>query len=144
MSNRRLEEMEMEGRRRLTVARQELQTVHPRKVLIVDDDVHVVDEIVAMLEPHDCEITIAYSGAKAIDLVDNLPFDLMLLDLKLPGITGIEVLRALRPTNPTLRVVVITNYADSPMVMEALTLGTLTVILKPVTPANLAEIFNEP
>ncbi|MGZ8210591.1 MAG: response regulator transcription factor [Burkholderiales bacterium] len=109
------------------------------RILIVDDN-PVIRELLRGIMRHDDRLVIvgeAVNGDSAIDLVEKLRPDLICLDVQLPGIDGIAVLRAIRAMKPEARVVLVTGHATSSVVSEALTLGASGFVVKPFNAARL-------
>jgi CheY-like chemotaxis protein len=119
---------------------------HPR-VLVVEDDREEAELIRHGLEDIGCAVEIAFDAMRAMEaLFDsnktcNPDFDIVFLDLKLPGEGGISLLRKIRVTTPRLPVVVVTGYATDKNVSDAARLGYVGFIEKPVTASDLREIM---
>jgi DNA-binding response OmpR family regulator len=79
------------------------------RILIVDDDEEICDEIKNLLKDHGFRVAVAGDGHTAVDLIDNKQFDLIILDLKIPGIPGIEILRHVKGKRPGAKVLVVTG-----------------------------------
>ncbi|MFN3306570.1 MAG: response regulator, partial [Candidatus Kapaibacteriota bacterium] len=80
----------------------------PQKVLLVDDEIEFVDTLSERLENRKFKTAVAYSGEEAIEsLTKDLP-DVIILDLKMPGIDGIEVLRRVKREHPETEVIILT------------------------------------
>jgi len=95
------------------------------RVLIVDDHEMVREGLMAMLQPEpDFEVVgqTGY-GAKVVDLVESSRPDVVLLDARLPDVSGVEVCRRLTRTHPRVAVVILTTYTDSELVQECLQAG---------------------
>ena len=82
------------------------------KVLVVDDEVEVTYALQAYFQKKGYEMVTAFDGTQAMAVLETTPIDLVLLDLKMPGVNGLEVLRYLRSQRPQTRVVVITAFDD--------------------------------
>ncbi|MFA4988754.1 MAG: response regulator [Candidatus Omnitrophota bacterium] len=80
------------------------------KVLVVDDETPVRDLLNDLLKREDCGVTTCASGEAALEELKKDPFDIVLLDIKLPGISGLEVLKNIRETNKELPVIMITGF----------------------------------
>lgn len=83
------------------------------------------------------EIMTAESGEEALLIIDNTPVDILLLDNKLPGIDGIEVLKQIREKKHDIAVIMITSYASLDLAVKATTLGAYSFMPKPFTPREL-------
>jgi two-component system chemotaxis response regulator CheY len=109
------------------------------RILIVEDN-RVVRDLLRGIMRNDAELEVvgeAASGESAIDLAEKLNPDLICLDVLLPGLDGIAILRALRAAHPEIRVVLVTGQATSSVVAEALGLGAAGFVVKPFNAARL-------
>jgi excisionase family DNA binding protein len=112
-------------------------------VLIVDDDPQVRSLLKDILTEQGLQNIIDVdSGEKAIERVEKQHFDLIFLDLKLPGIDGLEVMRAIKAKNAKAVVAIITGYGDDPIAMEAMSLGPLLLIRKPFKVNDVIDVLN--
>ncbi len=111
------------------------------KVLIVDDD-----EIVRLSHQRSlmtcCNVEAAWNGDGALRAMEQKPFDVVLLDLKMPGMDGISVLRTIKQRWPEAEVVVVTGYPTVETAKEAVKLGAQGYLAKPVGPVDLIEATN--
>lgn len=101
------------------------------KVLVVDDDRQMVKTICDILQLMGYDPRNAYSGEEAIDKVKNDSPDFVLMDLKMPGINGVEALKIIKGISPGTQVVLMTAYATDEQAKEAKLHGA-TVLIKPV------------
>src|SRR4030066_38747 len=104
------------------------------KILIIDDEEVVSDSCTLILEGSDYTVRTAEDGASGLKLVNELQPDLVFIDLKMPGIQGIEVLERITATNPTIVSIVITGYATVTSAVEAMKKGAYDFLPKPFTP----------
>jgi signal transduction histidine kinase/DNA-binding response OmpR family regulator len=109
------------------------------RILIVDDEVDVLDLCRRILESKGYKVKTAHNGHEAIELAQRENFDLLLTDIKMPGITGLEIAQALKKSDPEVICVTMTGYSTMDMVLEALKLGIDEFILKPFTPEDLSS-----
>ena len=79
------------------------------RILLVDDDEEICDEIGGLLRDSGFKVTVAFDGVTALSLIDRKRFDLLILDLKVPGIPGIEILRHVKGMRLALKVLVVTG-----------------------------------
>lgn len=111
------------------------------KILIVDDDKNIRLLLSQCLEENeDYEVTSAVDGEHALAKVDEESFDLVLLDMKLPGMDGLQVLRRLRALSPDQLVIVITAHGTIETAVEAMKLGAVDYLQKPFTPDEIRAI----
>jgi DNA-binding response OmpR family regulator len=109
------------------------------KILIVDDEANIRASLEEMLTRDGHETVAVESGEAALDLIQTHKFDLALIDLKLTGIGGIEVLTALRQQSPGTISIVLTAYASLKTAIEALRQGAHDYLFKPCKPEELRE-----
>ena len=107
------------------------------KVLIVDDEPDVLDLCKRILETHGYKVTSASNGYEAIKIATDADFDLLLTDIKMPGMTGLEIAQTLKESDPNMICVTMTGYATMDSAIKALSLGIDEFILKPFTPTDL-------
>jgi DNA-binding NtrC family response regulator len=103
---------------------------HPR-VLAVDDEALIRMSLRIALAREGFDVDTASSGAEAMDLLDRYRYDLVLLDLRLPDVSGVEVLRYARRVDPDVRVLLVTASTNAPEFLEAEREGVLGVVAKP-------------
>ncbi|HEV8435001.1 MAG TPA: sigma-54 dependent transcriptional regulator, partial [Thermoanaerobaculia bacterium] len=101
------------------------------RVMIVDDEEVLRDVLEVVLRREGFDVVLAASGEEALNLLDGDEVDLVILDVMLPGISGIDTLRAIRIANPTLPVVVITAFSSIDGAIEAMKFGAFHYIPKP-------------
>jgi DNA-binding response OmpR family regulator len=114
-----------------------------RHILIVDDEPNVRLMFRTTLETSGYRPTEAEDGATALMWLENAPVDLVLLDLQMPGIGGMEVLESLRKTGNDVPVVIITAHGSVPNAVEAMKLGAIDFEEKPLSPAALRRVVAE-
>jgi len=111
----------------------------PSKLLLVDDERHFAQTLSERLRLRELGSVIAHDGESALDLIKEEEPDVMILDLKMPGIDGIEVLKKVKQTNPQIEVIILTGQgseADKKLCME---LGAFAYLEKPVDVNVLSE-----
>ena len=108
-----------------------------RKILIVDDASPVVVLCVNVLQALGFAVKGANSGEVAVDILRKEPFDIMVVDYKMPGVTGFDVFAQARALHPDLAVVLVTGHGTSEVVNEANRLGFTAILLKPFTSDEL-------
>jgi two-component system KDP operon response regulator KdpE len=112
---------------------------HPRgRVLIVDDEVTVRKALEAVLRPLSFDVASAGTGEEAITLVRTFRYDAVLLDVILPGISGVNTCRELRALRPKLGILMVTVYDNEEMIIQALDAGADDYITKPFHVGELA------
>ena len=103
-----------------------------QRILIVDDDADLRDSLAAILSPLFKMLT-ASNGAEALDVLKNERPRLILLDVTMPGMSGLEVLAAAKALNPALIVVMLTSNQEMEIAVKALSLGATEYVTKPFT-----------
>ncbi|MBP7215830.1 MAG: response regulator [Candidatus Omnitrophica bacterium] len=94
------------------------------KVLIVDDEAPVRSLFEDLLKKEKCDVKAVASGEEAVDLVTNEDFDVVLLDIKLTGISGLETLKKIKELKPTTMVIMITGFGyDESLITKSKELG---------------------
>ncbi len=107
------------------------------RILVVDDELIVRDSLRAWLEDEGFSVDMAESGPDALKRLDENPYHLMLTDIKMPGMDGVEVLQKAREDHPDLSVVMMTAYATVETAVEAMKIGALDYLVKPFDPDKL-------
>ena len=108
-------------------------------VLVVDDEEGVREVMTAALASKQRAVLSAGSGEEALEIVKKTPVDLVLLDLSMPGLDGVETFRELHALRPALPVIIVTGYPDSDLMARALEIGPFTMISKPVDVAQIQK-----
>lgn len=105
----------------------------PYSVLITDDDPACRQALRDIIEPEGYETLLAQSGEEALDIVQQKPVHAVLMDMHLPKLSGLEVLRILRQMRPTLPSILVTADATAELVRQAFAAHAYSVIPKPVS-----------
>ena len=111
------------------------------RVLIVDDE-RGVRESMKMLLKNSYNIDMASSGTEAIARLSDIQPDVVLLDLRMPDMSGIEVLQEIKLRDPNVEVILVTAYATIETARKALRLGAFDYLTKPFNPDELANIVS--
>lgn len=106
-------------------------------ILVVEDDQDLLESETRMLSRAGFEVRAAPDGEEALRILETTRLDIVLTDLRLPGINGIQVLRAIREKSPGTRVYLVTAYVDNQVRAQAFQLGAAGFLTKPVTRADL-------
>lgn len=109
------------------------------RVLIVDDEENLRQTLARILRTAGCETSEAAQGKEALTLIQHNSYDLVFLDINLPGMNGIQVLSKIRKIDPDLSVIILTGFGTLETAMEALRLGALDYLLKPYDPAIIVS-----
>jgi two-component system sensor histidine kinase/response regulator len=110
------------------------------KILIIDDEEVVLDSCTQILADRGFQISTTNDGSKGLELIDSIRPDLVVVDLKMPGISGFEVVKKIQEIDPTIVSVVITGFATVSSAVEAMKLGAYDFLPKPFTPDELRLI----
>lgn len=114
----------------------------PLNILLVDNEAEFLESITYWLETKEHNVRVAYSGEESLELIKNSTFDMVFLDIHMPGgIDGMETLRRIRATNPSLPVVMVTGYAKEERMGEALQLGISGFFPKTASFEDLGRII---
>jgi DNA-binding response OmpR family regulator len=111
-----------------------------RSVLIVDDEKNIRLTISQALEALNVETDEAADGEEALFKLGRKEFSLILLDLRMPGMDGMEVLRKVREIRPDIRVVILTAYGTVESAVEAMKMGASDFIQKPFSPDEIRKV----
>ena len=111
-------------------------------VLVVDDEPDIRDASERILSRVGYQVQKASRGDEALDILNKESVDIMLLDLKMPGMDGLEVLERIRKQNTEIQVIVITGYATVETAIEAMKQGAYDFIPKPFEPDQLRIVVN--
>jgi DNA-binding NtrC family response regulator len=112
-------------------------------VLLVDDEDEFVKSLSERMKMRDLETDVALNGEQALKLVDEEMPDVMVLDLKMPGIDGLEVLRQVKKNYPQLLVIMLTGYGSEKVEEEARRLGAFEYLEKPTEMDKLVETIKK-
>lgn len=100
-------------------------------VLVVDDQIGMLETFTDILEDRGFSVTTAEDGFQAIKRVKEQSFDIIFMDIKMPGINGVQTYREIKKINPKTSVIMMTAYSVEDLVKEAIEEGAYTVIYKP-------------
>ncbi len=113
--------------------------MHKPKILVVDDEPYICEVLVEILRDKDYDIESAYDGNETIEKFSKGLFDLVLLDIGMPVMGGLEVLKRLISLDPTVAVIMATAQRDIETVVEAIKIGAEDYILKPFNDINMIK-----
>jgi len=102
-----------------------------RKVLLIDDEGGILEELKDYLEEEGFAVRTALDGTKGLELIESFHPHVIVLDMKLPDIPGIDILRKVRTLYPDIKVIVSTGYVDPVLIDEAEVLGRDAFLQKP-------------
>ena len=113
-----------------------------KPILIVDDEKNIRLTLSQALETLDAQIDAAANGEEALAKLKEKEFGLILLDIRMPGMDGMEVLRRVRKIRPDIRVIMITAYGTVESAVEAMKLGAVDFLQKPFDPEEIRELVS--
>lgn len=117
--------------------------VQPSRILVVDDEPAICKNCQKILTKAGHEVAIAYNGQEALALVEQTPYDVVLTDLKMSRLGGMEVLRRVKEMAPDTMVVVITGFSTVSSAVEVMKLGAFDYLPKPFTPDELRTVVEQ-
>ncbi|MCU9613323.1 response regulator [Caldibacillus lycopersici] len=109
------------------------------KILIVDDQFGIRILLNEVFQKEGYRTFQAANGKQALEIVKMYSPDIVLLDIKIPGMDGIEILKRLKKINTEIKVIIMTAYGELDMISEAMELGALTYFAKPFDITELRE-----
>ena len=112
-------------------------------ILVVDDEPIVRESIKDWLSDAGYDVYTAESGEEALELVRKQDFSVLILDIRLPGKTGIRVLREVKELKPKIKSIIITAYPSVDLTEEAIRLGAVDYLIKPIAPEDLERLVRE-
>lgn len=113
------------------------------KILIVDDELIMRESLAGWLERDGHFVKTARSGEEALEKLKESRFDILLVDIKMEGISGLDVLRTVKESDPDVAVVMITAYGSIPTAIEAMKKGAYDYMLKPFDPNELGVLIEK-
>ena len=112
------------------------------KILVVDDEEVVRLSHIRTLANIHCSVEVVKDGVEALRVMQQRPADVVLLDLRMPGMDGMAVLKAIKQRWPETEVVIITGYPNLETAKEAVRLGAYDYLAKPVGPDEVINVAN--
>jgi DNA-binding NtrC family response regulator len=109
------------------------------KVMVVDDEMDFLETIIKRLKARKIEVTGAESGQKALEILAAQDIDVIILDVKMPGMDGIETLREIKKRKPMTEVIMLTGHASVESGIQGMQLGAFDYVMKPVALDELLE-----
>lgn len=115
--------------------------MEPLRVLIVDDEEELVSALAERLSLRGFVAEGVTNGAEALEFLETRDCDVVLLDVKMPGIGGLEVIRRIKDQRPELEVILLTGHGSVKSIEEGMALGAFDYLMKPVKIDNLVRIL---
>lgn len=113
------------------------------RVLFVDDEEELVSAVVERLEIRDIATCGATSGVEALQKLDEKEFDVVVLDVRMPGLGGLETLRRIRHVYPSVAVMLLSGHGSTEDVQEGLRIGAFAYLQKPVDIEHLVDLIRK-
>ena len=126
-----LETQRPRSSRRSTAARHAVPPAGRPRVLVVDDEQPIRDLLSRTLALADYEVDLASDGRTAVDRMRIIPYDLLITDLRMPGVDGLTVIREARRLKSDIPVIIVTGYSTEASAIEAINLGVQGYLTKP-------------
>lgn len=102
------------------------------KVLLVDDEVEFMETLVKRLKKRNLIVSGVNSGERAIEALAQAPVDIVVLDVKMPGMDGLETLREIKKSRPLVEVIMLTGHASMEVAIEGMEQGAFDYLMKPM------------
>lgn len=109
------------------------------RLLLVDDEEHFIHPLSERLSMRDYDVTIAMSGEEALEKIKGYNYDVVVLDVDMTGINGIETLKEIKVIKPLIEVIMLTGHGTVKTAVEGMKLGAMDYILKPCELDELTE-----
>ena len=102
------------------------------RVLLVDDEVEFVDTLAKRMKKRKLTASSVYSGEDALEFLGQHPTDVVVLDVKMPGIDGVRTLREIKQQYPLIEVIMLTGHANVEVAIEGMEIGAFDYLMKPM------------
>jgi DNA-binding NtrC family response regulator len=106
--------------------------LEPFSVLLVDDDRDFLDTLVERLRMREIKVDGVYSGEAALEYLDKKQVDVIVLEVRMPEMSGIETLKGIKKRNTLIEVIMLTGHANMEVAIESMELGAFDYLLKPI------------
>jgi PAS domain S-box-containing protein len=113
------------------------------RVLVVDDEVRIQKACQRLLTEEGCDVEVAENGIKGLKMLEEKHFDIILLDLMMPGMSGLDVLTDVKSSHPDTVVIVVTGYATLEHSIETMKKGAFDFLSKPFSPEELRLVIGK-
>ena len=102
------------------------------RVLVVDDEEEFLNHLVKRLKQRELDVRGVLSGEEAIASIREKPVEVVVLDMRMPGMDGIETLKQIKKIDPLVEVIILTGYANTDTAVEVMELGAFDYLIKPM------------
>jgi len=113
------------------------------KLLLVDDEKDFIESLAERLELREFDVKTALNGDDAVNLINKNGFDVIVLDVKMPGKSGIETLKEIKNINQLSQVIMLTGHATVESAIQGMKLGAYDYIMKPTVTEDLIELIKK-
>jgi two-component system, OmpR family, response regulator len=113
------------------------------KILLVDDEVAFANNIAKLISKRGYEVLTVYNGESAVQAIEENEFDVIVLDLKMPGLDGLATLKQIKKKRPNVEVIILTGHGSMDSGIDGMQLGAFDFIMKPVRFDDLHEIIRQ-
>ena len=113
------------------------------KVMLVDDEEIVCKRLKTALEKYGYSVDVFQSGAQAVERLEENRYDIVVTDIRMEEVDGLDVLKAVRASSPKTKIIMITGYATAEVAREAQAKGAFAVIAKPFRPKDLRSLLEK-
>jgi len=113
------------------------------RILLVDDERDFTDTLKQRLEFREFTVTAAYSGEEALGFIDKDNMDIVILDVQMPGLSGIETLEKIKEIAPLVEVIMLTGHATVENAIQGMKLGAFDYLMKPAETDDLVRKIDE-
>lgn len=113
------------------------------RVLFVDDEEELVSAAVERLQLRGVDAVGVTSGDEALRQISEAPFDIVVLDVKMPGLGGLEVIQRIKAEHPGLQVVLLSGHGSKEDAEEGMRLGAFSYIMKPIDTEDLLRVLRD-
>ncbi len=114
-----------------------------KSILVVDDEPIVRESIRDWLQDAGYRVATAETGEQALEMVGKNDYGVLVIDVRLPGMTGIKVLEEVKAIKPQIKSIVITAYPTAEIADEAKKLGAVDYLIKPIAPDDLEQLIRD-
>ena len=112
------------------------------KILLVDDEVEFVTTLAERLRLREFQTEISTDGEDALNIFDTSDFDIVVLDVLMPGMSGLDVLKEIKSRNSNIPVILLTGHGSTKEGLEGMNLGAFDYLMKPIDIEELIEKIN--
>lgn len=113
-----------------------------KAILVIDDEPSVADALKLILTDSGYDVGVGMTGADGLEKLRNRRFDLVITDIRLPDISGLDILHHLARSHPGVLAIVITAHYTPELAAESLRLGAVSVLAKPFSPSDLLTVIS--